>query len=290
MRLITFEAGGRTRLGVVVDGEVVDLAAAEPALPSDMVALLAAGPDALTAARRASQGRGRRLALDALRLLAPVPAPPKFLGVGLNYADHIAETGLQPPERPPIFTKQRTCVTGPYEPIHRPRASAMLDYEGELGVVIGRRCRHVPAARASEVIAGYVVVNDVSVRDFQFHSPTMTMGKSFDTHGPFGPWLMTADELGDPHHLALRTTVNGERRQTTNTDQLVFNCFAIIEYLSTVCTLEPGDVITTGSSSGVGAFMSPPQYLAPGDVVRVEIDGLGHIENRVIEEPDTARL
>ncbi|MGH7787383.1 MAG: fumarylacetoacetate hydrolase family protein, partial [Candidatus Binatia bacterium] len=236
-------------------------------------------------------GRAPRLALASVRLAAPVPQPPKFFGVGFNYAAHIAETGMSTPKFPPIFTKQRTCATGPYDPIHRPRVSPMLDYEGELGFVIGRRCRHVPVERAREVIAGYVVVNDVSVRDWQFHSPTMTLGKSFDTHGPFGPWLVTPDEIGDPHALDLRTLVNGEVRQSANTSDLVFNCFDVVAYLSTVCTLEPGDVITTGSPAGVGAMMSPPCYLAAGDVVRVEIAGLGHIENRVIEEPaETAQI
>jgi 2-keto-4-pentenoate hydratase/2-oxohepta-3-ene-1,7-dioic acid hydratase in catechol pathway len=165
----------------------------------------------------------------------------------------------------------------------------MVDYEGELGFVIGRRCRHVPAARAREVIAGYTVVNDVSARDWQFRSPTMTMGKSFDTHGPLGPCLVTADEIDDPHALRLRTWVNGELRQDARTDDLIFDCYAQVEHLSTAFTLEPGDVIATGTPAGVGMAMNPPRLLGPGDAVRIEIEGIGVLENPVIAEPpDTA--
>jgi len=287
MKLVTFSHNGSTRVGVVDAGGVLDLAAAAPELPRTMPQFLAAGPGALDAARRALAAAGPRLPLDTVHLTAPVPRPGKFIGVGLNYADHIAETGFPTPEWPPLFTKQATCANGPYDPIHLPRVSPLLDYEGELGFVIGRRCRHVPRARAPEVIAGYVVVDDVTVRDWQFRSPTMTIGKSFDTHGPFGPWIVTPDEVGDPHVLGLRTWVNGELRQESNTRNLVFDCFAIVEYLSTACTLEPGDVVTTGSPSGVGALRSPATFLVPGDVVRIEVERIGHIENRVIAEPDT---
>jgi 2-keto-4-pentenoate hydratase/2-oxohepta-3-ene-1,7-dioic acid hydratase in catechol pathway len=291
MKLATFTHAGTTRIGIVVDEAVVDLAAAAPDLPRDMPAFLVAGPAALAAARAAAQRATARLALAAVRLEAPVPYPPKFLAIGLNYADHIAESGRERPQFPTFFTKQHTCVTGPFDPIHRPRVSTMLDYEGELGFVIGRRCRHVPKERAHEVIAGFLVVNDVSVRDWQRRAPTMTLGKSFDTHGPLGPWLVTPEEVGDPHTLGLRTWVNGELRQDSNTKQLLFDCFDQIATLTTVCTLEPGDVISTGTPGGVGAAMQPPRFLVPGDVVRVEIERIGHIENRVIEEPaDTARL
>src|SRR5262249_11863006 len=180
-----------------------DLAAAAPDLPRSMPAFLAAGAGALAAARTAAQRAADRLALAAVHLEAPVPYPPKFLAIGLNYADHVKESNREPPQFPTFFTKQHTCITGPFDPIHRPRVSAMLDYEGEMGFVIGRRCRHVPKDRAHEVIAGYLVVNDVSVRDWQFRAPTMTLGKSFDTHGPIGPWIVTADEIGDPHALGL---------------------------------------------------------------------------------------
>ena len=215
--------------------------------------------------------------------------PPKFLAIGLNYADHVAEAGLETPKLMTVFNKQSTCVTGPNDPVHLPRVSSALDYEGELGFVIGRRCRHVPKARAHEVIAGYLVVNDVSVRDWQLRIPTWTMGKSFDTHGPLGPWITTPDEI-DPSGLRLRTWVNGELRQDSNTKQLIFDCAAIVEHLSTAFTLEPGDVIATGTPGGVGIAMKPPKLLKVGDVVRVEIDGLGTLENTVVAEPDTTTL
>jgi 2-keto-4-pentenoate hydratase/2-oxohepta-3-ene-1,7-dioic acid hydratase in catechol pathway len=282
MKLVTFTHDGRTRIGTVVGDEIVDVTAAAD-LPATMIALLAAGADALAAVRGAER-RAPRLAREAVRLEAPVPRPGKYLGIGLNYADHIAESGLPKPEFPVFFTKQATCVVGPYDPIHRPRVSKALDYEGELAFVIGRRCRHVPRERAREVIAGYLVADDVSVRDWQFKAPTMMLGKSFDTHGPLGPWLTTADEVPDPHALDLQTHVNGERRQHSNTRQLIFDCFEQVAVLSTVCTLEPGDVITTGTPDGVGA--TTMTFLRPGDVVRVEIEGLGHIENTVVQEPE----
>ena len=205
MKLVTFSHGGRARLGRVEDDLVVDLTQAD--IPSEMSALLEAGPGALNRARAAS---GPELALSGVTLLAPILRPPKILAVGLNYRDHIEETGLATPQYPMFFNKQSTAANGPYAPIHLPRVSDKLDYEGELGVVIGRRCRHVPRERAHEVIAGYCVCNDVSVRDWQMRSQTFTLGKSFDTHAPFGPWITTADEIADPHALDLRTWVNGE--------------------------------------------------------------------------------
>ncbi len=291
MRLLTFTEAGRTRIGVVVGDEIVDLAAAAPDLPTEMARLLAAGPDALAAARRAAEGAQRRLALADVRLEAPVLRPSKFLGIGLNYTDHIAETGREPPEFPLVFNKQTSCVSAHRDPIHIPRASTAVDYEGELAFVIGKRCRHVPEDRAHEVIGGYMIVNDVSVRDWQARSPTMTLGKSWDTHGPCGPWLVTPDEIGDPHSLALETYVDGDLRQQSNTKYLLFNCFNLVATLSTVSTLEPGDVVTTGTPSGVGVAMSPPGFLKPGQTVRIEIDRIGTLENPVIEEPaDSVRL
>ncbi len=285
MRLATFTHGGATRIGVVVGDEIVDLAEADPGLPRAMEAFLDAGAPALAAAERAAARAAGRIPLDDVRLEAPVLRPRKILAVGLNYADHIAESGQKPPEVPTIFNKQVTSVTGPYDPIHFPRASRALDYEGELAFVIGRRCRHVSRERAPEVIAGYMVLDDVTVRDWQLRTPTWTMGKSFDTHCPMGPWIVTYDELGDPHSLGIRTFVNGELRQDANTKSLVHDCFALVEHLSTAFTLEPGDVVTTGTPGGVGISMKPPRLLGVGDVVRVEIDRIGQLENPVIEEP-----
>ena len=285
MKLVTFTEGGTTRIGVVVDNSIVDLAAAVPDLPREMTAFLIAGPEAAERARRAAKDSANRIPLASVKLEAPIRRPPEFLAIGLNYADHVEETKMKRPEFPMFFNKQSSAVTGPFDPIHLPRVSSALDYEGELGFVIGRRCRHVPRDRAHEVIAGFVIVNDVSVRDWQRRSPTMTLGKSFDTHAPFGPWIVTGDELGDPHKLELRTFVNGEQRQHSNTKNLIFDCYAQVETLSTVFTLMPGTVISTGTPGGVAAAMNPPKWLKVGDVVRIEIDGLGKIENKVIAEP-----
>jgi len=287
MKLCTFLQAGVPRVGVVLDDHVVELSAVAPSLPRDLAQLLAAGPEALARAKSAAASARERLPLASLTLAAPILRPPKFLAIGLNYADHVAEAGLETPKWPTVFNKQSSCVAGPNDDVHLPRASSALDYEGELGFVIGARCRHVPRSRAHEVIAGYLVVNDVSVRDWQLRVPTWTMGKSFDTHGPLGPWLTTADEI-DASGLRVRTWVNGELRQDSNTKQLIFDCAAIVEHLSTAFTLEPGDVVATGTPGGVGIAMKPPRLLKAGDSMRVEIEGLGALENRVIPEPLTS--
>ncbi|MCP5059839.1 MAG: fumarylacetoacetate hydrolase family protein [bacterium] len=273
MRLVTFTHGGRSRLGRLQGEEVIDLSGSS--LPPVMLSLLEAGPEALVEAGKAD---GPKLALGDVRLEAPIARPPKILAVGLNYADHVAETGRDVPTVPIIFNKQSTSVVGPFDPFHRPKVSELLDYEGELAIVIGKRCRHVPSERAHEVIAGYTVCNDVSVRDWQLRSPTMMMGKSFDTHCPLGPALVTVEELGGtPTGLELETRVNGELRQHSNTKELIFDCFELVEHLSTAFTPEPGDVISTGTCGGVAVAMKPPKWLVPGDVVRVEIEGVGAI-------------
>jgi 2-keto-4-pentenoate hydratase/2-oxohepta-3-ene-1,7-dioic acid hydratase in catechol pathway len=286
MKLCTFAKAGARRVGVVIDDAVVDLAAEAAELPPDLVALLAAGPAALARAQRAAADARARLPLASVQLAAPIARPPKLLAIGLNYADHVAEAGLEAPRLPTVFNKQSTCVAGPFDPVHMPRVSSALDYEGELAFVIGRRCRHVPRARAHEVIAGYLVANDVSLRDWQLRIPTWTMGKSFDTHGPLGPWLTTADEI-DPSGLRLRTWVNGELRQDSNTKHLIFDCAALVEHLSTAFTLEPGDVVSTGTPGGVGIAMKPPKLLQVGDRVKVEVEGLGAIENEIVAEPES---
>jgi 2-keto-4-pentenoate hydratase/2-oxohepta-3-ene-1,7-dioic acid hydratase in catechol pathway len=290
MKLATFTHGGLTRIGVVAGDSIVDLAAAAPELPREMTAFLIAGRAAAEKAASAAKNSPHRIALASVKLEAPIARPPEFLAIGLNYSDHVEETKMKRPEFPMFFNKQSSAVTGPFDPIHLPRVSTALDYEGELGFVIGRRCRHVPRARAHEVIAGYVIVNDVSVRDWQRRAPTMTLGKSFDTHAPFGPWIVTPDEVGDPHTLDLKTLVNGEQRQHSNTRNLIFDCYAQVETLSTVFTLLPGTVVSTGTPGGVAAAMNPPKWLRIGDVVRIEIEKLGHLENRVIAEPSNTDL
>jgi 2-keto-4-pentenoate hydratase/2-oxohepta-3-ene-1,7-dioic acid hydratase in catechol pathway len=285
MKLATFRNGSSVSLGVVVDEEIVDLAAVEPTLPATMVEFVASGEPAIAAAKAAVASGAGRVPLASVTLCAPVLDPPKFLAAGLNYRSHVTETGrTELPQVPTVFAKMRSCIVGPYDDIFLPRSSEQLDYEGELGLVIGRRCRHVSREEAPHVIAGYLVVNDVSVRDWQRATSQWTLGKSFDTHGPMGPWLVTADELGDPHALSIRTLVNGEVRQEASTDALIHDCFTLVEHISKVCTLEPGDVIATGTPAGVAAAMTPLKWLTSGDVVRVEIDGIGAIENRVVAE------
>lgn len=234
----------------------------------------------------AVQDRSCDFAISDVRLEAPVTRPGKILAIGLNYRAHAEESGLDIPKVPVVFTKQPTSITGPFDDVYQPPETKMLDYEGELGFVIGRRCRRVPLEKAADVIAGYCVVNDVSVREWQLRGnpAQFMMGKSWDTHCPFGPAIVTGDEV-DPHSLALRTLVNGEVRQDSNTDDLIFNCFQLVEFLSTAFTLEPGDLIVTGTPAGVGMAMKPPRPMNAGDVVRIEIDGLGAIENRIVEEP-----
>jgi 2-keto-4-pentenoate hydratase/2-oxohepta-3-ene-1,7-dioic acid hydratase in catechol pathway len=286
VRLCRFRFGDEARLGVV-DGEAVaDLTEAAPGLPREPAAALevAGGLEALAGLARSAK---RQHALSEVRLLSPA-RPRKYLAIALNYADHIAETGLEAPEVPTFFNKQATCVVGPGAGIHKPKVSDRLDYEGELAVVIGRRCRHVPAGRAHEVIAGYTIANDVSVRDWQMRARTMTIGKSFDTHGPLGPWLVTGDELGDPQKLRIRTFVNDEKRQDGSTAEMVFDCFEQVSHLSQAFTLEPGDTIATGTPAGVGSAVKPfpSGLLKVGDVVRIEIDRIGELRNEVVPEPE----
>jgi 2-keto-4-pentenoate hydratase/2-oxohepta-3-ene-1,7-dioic acid hydratase in catechol pathway len=290
MKLVTFTHDDRTRIGAVEQEDVVDFSAHGGVSALDMLTFLEQGEAAMEAARSACASGTGRLALADVRLEAPIRRPPKILAVGLNYRDHVEETGGKIPDVPRIFNKQSTAVIGPRDAMHRPKDSDQLDYEAELGIVIGKRCRRVPRDKAEGVIAGYTIVNDVSVRDWQFKSPTTTMGKSCDTHCPIGPYIVTTDEMPDPHCLDLRTWVNGELRQESNTNNLIFNCFDIVEHLSTAFTLEPGDIIATGTPSGVVLGMDPRVWLKPGDVVRIAIDQLGEIENSVIEEPDDTVL
>ncbi|MEN2793635.1 fumarylacetoacetate hydrolase family protein [Sphingomonas oligophenolica] len=242
-----------------------------------MPALIEAWPE-LSAEVATWPQSDQSIELAVVRLLAPVPRPGKILGIGLNYVAHARETNLPIPEKQIWFAKATTSVNGPFDPVQLPKVSTMVDYEVELVAVIGRRCRHVSYDEAHKAIFGYCVGNDVSARDWQGRTPQWTLGKSFDTHAPFGPWLTTADEVGNPHRLDLSCKVNGESRQASNTSDMVFNVFDQIAELSQVMTLEPGDVIYTGTPSGVGMALSPPRFLEPGDRVTCEIERLGVIE------------
>jgi 2-keto-4-pentenoate hydratase/2-oxohepta-3-ene-1,7-dioic acid hydratase in catechol pathway len=277
-------------VGRVEGDQIIDLSGALPAGCHTMLDILRAGPALLDQLETARPAGATVVKLAAVRLEAPIGNPSKFLAIGLNYKDHLEEVlarGGKAPESQWWFNKQVSCITGPYSPIHRPKVSELLDYEGELGVVIGQRCRHVSVANALNVVAGYVVMNDVTARDWQRKSPTWTLGKSFDTHGPMGPWLVTKRDIPDPQALTLRLWVNGQQRQEISTARMVYSIAEQIAYLSMVMTLVPGDLLATGTGSGAGWGMKPPQFLAPGDVVKVEIPEIGAIENCVINEPET---
>ncbi len=222
--------------------------------------------------------------LADLSMLAPIAFPPKILCLGRNYVDHSAEMKAAPPEEPVIFMKPHTTIIGHNEKIVKPTFVKQLDYEGELAVVIGKKAKNLSVAEAADVIFGYTVFNDVSARDFQFKDGQWTRGKSFDTFAPTGPWVVTADQLPDTSNLRVHTWVNGEIRQNATTHNMALNVSQIIHHLSRVMTLEPCDIIATGTPSGVGFAMKPPRFLKHGDVVRIEIEGIGTLENSVEEK------
>ncbi len=282
MKLATFNAGTGDHVGIVDGDEVVDLTAADPSLAT-MIDLLNRGPREAAA----NSAPAPRLALSSVKLRPPLPHPPKFLAIGYNYAAHLEETHMPRPTRQAWFNKQQTCIIGTGDPVWIPAiAPNQIDYEGELGMVIGRRCKNVPNDKSAvlDVVAGFTIVNDVSVRDWQDLEPGMVVSKSFDTHGPTGPWIVTTDEIGDPLDLHLRTYVSDDLRQDGHTGDMLFDIYEQVSYLSSAFTLEVGDVISTGTPSGI-AWHRPGMYLKPGDTVRVEIDKIGTLENPVIAEP-----
>jgi 2-keto-4-pentenoate hydratase/2-oxohepta-3-ene-1,7-dioic acid hydratase in catechol pathway len=289
MKLATFNYQDQIRIGAVVEDYIVD-SLGSSALPKDMIGFLERGDVALYEMQQLVSSGRHRISLSSVQLLSPIPRPRKYLGIGLNYADHIDETGLEKPEYPTFFTKQSSCVIGHGAAIQLPKVSEKMDYEGELAFVIGKKCKHVSLENAHEVIAGFTIANDVTVRDWQFRSPTWTLGKSFDTHGPLGPWLVTSDEISNPHDLNLKTWIGGELRQNSNTRYMIFNCYEMIAYLSQAMTLEVGDVITTGTPSGVGVKMNPRGYMKVGQVVKIEIESIGALINPIIDEVSLSEL
>lgn len=285
MKFVRYDDGG-PRIGAVKGDGVVDLVAAGSRW-STIIAIAGAGPAALVELAALVERSPVVHPLAGLRLLAPIERPGKYLAIGMNYAKHLAEAdklGVARAKFQTWFNKQTSCIAGPYDDID-PGLTEKLDYEVELGAVIGAPAKYVTEADAKAHVFGYFVANDVSARDWQFHTPTFTMGKSFDTHGPIGPWIVTADEVPDPHALDLRCLVNGALRQSNNTRSMIANLWAQIAYLSGAFTLETGDLIATGTPEGVGVSMEPPVFLQPGDVVRCEIDGIGAIENKVVTRP-----
>jgi ureidoglycolate lyase len=271
MKLVTFAAAGRVQLGRVQSNEIMPL----PQSFGSMMDVIIGWPKLQN---QVAATVGRPVPLDNVHLLPPLPRPGKILAIGMNYADHVRETGAAMPSRQIWFCKQPTAANGPFDSILLPRASTKVDYEAELVVVIGKGGRHICRAEAPAAVFGYCVGNDVSARDWQMATPQWMLGKSFDSHAPFGPWITTADEIPDPHTLGIRAFVNGDKRQDSNTSNLVFDIWDQIAHVSEVMTLEPGDLIFTGTPGGVGLGMSPQVYLKEGDVVRVEIDKLGAIE------------
>jgi 2-keto-4-pentenoate hydratase/2-oxohepta-3-ene-1,7-dioic acid hydratase in catechol pathway len=282
MKLVRFDCEGTARIGAIKGSNVVDLVASGSRW-TQIREIARAGHGALRELETLVDRATPTYSLTEVRLLAPIERPGKYLAIGMNYAKHLEEAdklGVARSKYQTWFNKQTSCLSGPYDAIE-PGVTEKLDYEVELGVVIGQPAKRVGEADAQSHIFGYFVANDVSARDWQFHTPTFTMGKSFDTHGPIGPWIVTAEDVPDPHNLDLRAYVNGELRQQSNTRQMIHNIWAQIAYLSTAFTLDTGDLIATGTPEGVGIGRDPPVFLKPGDVVRCEIDGIGAIENRV---------
>ena len=284
MKLATFEAGAAPQLGVVVGDTVVPLNATAPGLPGDMIGLIGAWAQIEGEVRRLADAAAGALPLDRVHLLAPIRRPGKIMAIGLNYADHIAESGQGTPEHQVWFSKASTAANGPHDAIQVPRVSQALDYEAELVAVIGAGGRHIGQDAAAGAIFGYCCGNDATERAWQHRTPQWVVGKSFDTHAPFGPWITTADEVPDPHALSIHCLVNGEVRQDSNTRHLVFNIWDQIAHLSQAMTLEAGDLVFTGTPGGIGAAMKPMRFLKDGDRVRVEIDGLGALDNPCANE------
>lgn len=281
MKIIRFKNSDDTAaIGIVRADGIVEL---DCTVYPTVLGIVGRGKSALSEIREFAHNSSAVHSLEGVQLLPPIERPGKYLAIGMNYAKHLEEAdklGVKRSAHQTWFNKQTTCLAGPYDEID-PGVTEQLDYEVELGLVIGKTAKNVSEADALDHVFGYFVANDVSARDWQFHSPTFTMGKSFDTHGPIGPWIITADEVEDPQNLDLRCLVNGEERQSNNTANMIHPIAKQIAYLSTAFTLEPGDLIATGTPEGVGVGREPQVFLQPGDVVRCEVEGIGAIENRV---------
>lgn len=283
MRFVTFKESNDpfACAGVSVDDRIVNLRAA--GFP-DLLSVVEGGAAALAEVRKFLAGARPSIALESVKLCAPIPDPPKILCMGLNYRDHAREANLEIPKYPVIFAKYSNTVIGSGDNIVLPKNSRKPDYEAEFGFVIGKRARHVAPEAWREYVFGYMNCNDVSARDYQMSVSQWTMGKNFDTFCPMGPWLVSDDEIGDPHNLDISLTLNGETMQRSNTRELIFKIPETVAFLSSVMTLEPGDVILTGTPAGVGFSRKPPRWLAPGDEVVVRVEGLGELHNTCVAE------
>jgi 2-keto-4-pentenoate hydratase/2-oxohepta-3-ene-1,7-dioic acid hydratase in catechol pathway len=286
MRLTTVQTADGAHAAAFQEGRYVLLAASDPSIPDSIRLILEGGDAGLRAAAEAAR-RSDAVSVDpsSIRLLPPVPDPKKIVCLGLNYRDHAAESGAAIPKEPIVFSKYATALVGPEAAIVLPPVSREVDYEAELVVVVGRRGRHLTPQEAVGCVAGYTIGHDVSARDWQLKKDQKQwmIGKTFDSFAPTGPWLVTADEVPDPHALGIRLRLNGRTMQESNTRQMVFRVEEVLAYLSQVFTLEPGDLVFTGTPPGVGFVRQPPVFLRPGDVVDVEIDGMGVLRNPVIQ-------
>jgi acylpyruvate hydrolase len=283
MRILHFETGGVPGIAADAGSGWHGLTQRDSGFPGTLPELIAQGADLLRIGR--SLGQSPAIDLNAVRLLPPVPVPPKILCVGLNYDDHLEESGLKKPTYPEIFGRFATSLIAHQEPIRRPRESIALDYEAELAVVIGKPGRRIPQEQALDHVAGYSLFNDATVRDFQLRTPQWTMGKNFDGTGSFGPWLVTPDTVPPgASGLRIQGRLNGRVMQDARTDQLIFSVPALIAMISVAMSLERGDVIITGTPGGVGVARKPPVYMQPGDIFEVEIEGLGTLTNPVQED------
>ena len=283
MKLVNFLYKGEKNIGALLDDGVCSFKSISDKYSMSMLEFVEQMDDLSPKVSKFINSNPEVIPLSEIEFLPVIERPGKVLAVGLNYKDHAKETGMDLPKVPMIFTKQSTSVLGHQGEIHKPKVSDAVDYEGEMAFVIGKKCRHVSKEDALDVIAGVTICNDVSVRDWQIASPTFTMGKSFDTHCPIGPYIVTMDEISDIHNLKIKTYVNDELRQDSCTDQLIFDCFDLIEHITKAFTLEPGDIIATGTSSGVGVVLG--KYLVPNDVIRIELENVGTLENKVVLEP-----
>lgn len=287
MRLVSFKHNGKPCLGLRDRDEVVNLSIAAPDLPSDLLSLLQAGPEAMVRVADVGNAPGgeARLAFAGLSFLPLIPRPPKIICIGRNYAAHAAEGGAATPSYPEVFYRGATSLIGHEQPIIRPKCSDKLDYEGEVVAIIGQRARHVRESAGLSVVAGYALFNDATLRDYQRKSSQWTIGKNFDGTGAFGPEFVSADELPPgAHGLRIQTRLNGQIMQDANTKDLVFTIANLIHRLSECMTLEPGDIIVTGTPSGVGYARTPPVFMQQGDVCEVEVEGIGTLRNPVMDE------
>jgi 2-keto-4-pentenoate hydratase/2-oxohepta-3-ene-1,7-dioic acid hydratase in catechol pathway len=285
MRLATIQTPAGPHAALLVNDEYVDLHATDPALPESVRQLLASPTELRRAAEVAKQPHAVRHPAGTVKLLPPIPDPQKIVCLGLNYSDHARETNAKIPQDPILFSKYATALIGPGEPIVLPAISNEVDFEAELVIVIGKRGRHLTPAAALQHVAGYTVGHDVSARDWQLKKDgkQWMVGKTFDTFAPCGPVLVTADEVPDPHALPIRLLLNGQVMQDSNTRQMIFGVGQIVSHLSKIFTIEPGDLVYTGTPPGVGVARKPPVYLKAGDVVEIVIEGLGTLRNPVVQ-------